>query len=103
MFPGLSSNSATRSGARKLPLPATTAHPGTIFTCRQWSLPKATAGLGSRQDGRVHVTRRTSRHSCCRSIGRHVVDRLFGQLTVDARLDVAQVVTTTGTDPAVRV
>src|ERR1700722_6516863 len=70
-----------------------------ILRCVNWSLPKQPTGLGSREDGWIHVARTPYRHSEHRRFG----PRTGRVLEFAARLDVVQVVTATADRLAVRI
>src|SRR5580700_4387896 len=73
-----------------------------IFPCVNWSLPKRPTGLGSNEDGWVHVARTPYRHSELCRFG-HRTGRVLGLVIVDARLDVVPLVTAAADRLAVRI
>src|SRR5580692_9236594 len=74
----------------------------TVSACGNWSLPKRPSGLGSNEDGCVHVARTPYRHSERCRFG-HRTGRVLGRVTVDARLDVVPLVATAADGLAVRI
>src|SRR5580704_17184947 len=70
-----------------------------ILRCVDWSLPKQPTGLGSNEDGWIHVARTPYRYSEHCSFG----PRTGRVLEFAARLDVVQVVTATADRLAVRI
>src|SRR6202030_1145093 len=74
----------------------------TISACGNWSLPKRPSGLGSNEDGCVHVARTPYRHSERCRFG-HRTGRVLGFVNVDARLDVVSLVAAAAGRLAVRI
>src|SRR5580692_12023992 len=74
----------------------------TVSACGNWSLPKRPSGLGSNEDGCVHVARTPYRHSERCRFG-HRTGRVLGFVNVDAGLDVVPLVATAADRLAVRV
>src|SRR5580700_3854932 len=70
-----------------------------ILRCVNWSLPKRPTGLGSNEDGWIHVARTPYRHSERCRFG----TRTGRVLEFPARLDVVQVVTAAADRLAVRI
>src|SRR5580700_8064315 len=73
-----------------------------IFPCVNWSLPKRPTGLGSNEDGWVHVAR-TPYRQCERCRFGHRTGRVLGLVIVHARLDVVALVTAAADRLAVRI
>jgi hypothetical protein len=73
-----------------------------ILPCVNWSLPERPTGLGSKQDGCVHVARTPYRHSERCRFGHHI-GGVFRFVTFHAGLDVVPLVTAAADRLAVRI